>query len=386
MADTSPYVLALICIAVVALYYLGVRLKVGPGLPKGLIRPHWSVPEDMSPVRANFLAHPTFSSEGYTAFSASIFELAVKGFVVLTDLGTEIVFRRTNKSEDKQLPASQQAILSHIANPGSEFTIDRFNGWAVDTLVKDFRQTLGGEDLGQYHEDHSSYFLFGFILSIVSLGVFVFLTDFNFEQFKILLGVSVVVPFFFILVPLFIWRLMAEVRAGCAAKIFVTGILVFVVYRCRDIALSFPHDVWQDTIDLGLPPIILAIGGIFLTNVASLFLIGGRTPLGRTVLERFEGFSLYLQLSEKERAVMARAPLMSASHFEDMLPYAVALGVEKNWCQQFRNWLISAGVASSYAPSWYGGSPEKCFGDWIVDFSSALAQRVEAVVPEPEKK
>jgi len=144
--------------------------------------------------------------------------------------------------------------------------------------------------------------------------------------------------------------------------------------------------VWQDTIDLGLPPIILAIGGIFLTNVASLFLIGGRTPLGRTVLERFEGFSLYLQLSEKERAVMARAPLMSASHFEDMLPYAVALGVEKNWCQQFRNWLISAGVASSYAPSWYGGSPEKCFGDWIVDFSSALAQRVEAVVPEPEKK
>lgn len=386
MADTSPYVLAIICIAVVVLYYLGVRLKVGPGLPKGLIRPQWSVPEGMSPVRANLLAHNSFSSDGYTAFSASILELAVKGFVVLTDLGTEIVLRRTNKTADKQLPASHQAILSHIANPGAEFTIDRFNGWAVDALVKDFHQTIAGEYLEQYHEDHSSYFLFGFIVSIVSLGVFVFLTGFNFEQFEMLLGVSLVVPFFFIIVPLFIWGLMAKVRARWITRIFVTGILVLVVYRYRDIAFTFSQDVWRDTVDVGLPPIILAIGGIFLTNVASLFLIGGRTPLGRTVLERFEGFSLYLRLSEKERTVMARAPLMSASHFEDLLPYAVALGVEENWCKQFRNWLISAGVASSYAPSWYGGSPDKSFGDWIVDFSSALAQRVEAVVPEPEKK
>src|SRR5690606_41809511 len=53
--------------------------------------------------------------------------------------------------------------------------------------------------------------------------------------------------------------------------------------------------------------------------------LGRLTREGRKVMDGIDGLRLYLELAEKDRMALAGAPRMSPSHYETLLPYAVAL-------------------------------------------------------------
>ncbi len=89
-------------------------------------------------------------------------------------------------------------------------------------------------------------------------------------------------------------------------------------------------------------PLLFAIGGIVLVNVLFFFLMGAPTPLGTRMMDGIDGLRQYMTLAEKDRMNMQGAPEMSPRHFETLLPYAVALGVEKPWTQTFDRWLLAA--------------------------------------------
>ncbi len=97
-------------------------------------------------------------------------------------------------------------------------------------------------------------------------------------------------------------------------------------------------------------------------------------------------FVKYLTLAEKDRMNMAGAPEMSPQQFERLLPYAVALGVEKPWTRTFETWLAAAaaGAAAAYAPSWYSGNfSSGTFSDRIGGFSSSMASTIASTIPSP---
>ncbi len=123
-----------------------------------------------------------------------------------------------------------------------------------------------------------------------------------------------------------------------------------------------------------------------LTNALFLFLMGAPTPLGRKLMDGIEGLRTYLTLAEKDRMNTAGAPAMSPQHFEKLLPYAVALGVEKPWSRTFETWLATAAagaVAASYAPGWYLGGNYGSFGDRIGGFSTSMANTIASTIPQP---
>jgi uncharacterized membrane protein len=100
-----------------------------------------------------------------------------------------------------------------------------------------------------------------------------------------------------------------------------------------------------------------------------------------------EGLKTYLTLAERDRLNMAGAPKMSPQHFETLLPYAVALGVEQPWSETFETWLASAAAgaaAAAYQPAWYHGSSFGDFGTSIGGFSSSMASTIASTIPEPK--
>ena len=109
------------------------------------------------------------------------------------------------------------------------------------------------------------------------------------------------------------------------------------------------------------PLLIGALVTLVLVNLLFFFLMGAPTRLGRRRTDEIEGLKRYLTVAEKDRMNMAGAPKMSPQHFESLLPYAVALGVEKPWSRAFEAWLATAvatgAVAAGYdyAPTWYRG-------------------------------
>lgn len=91
-----------------------------------------------------------------------------------------------------------------------------------------------------------------------------------------------------------------------------------------------------------------------------------------------EGLKLYLEVAEKQRLEFHDAPDKTPEHFSKLLPYAIALGVEKQWANHFKdidisqsqNWYSSNSTGSHALSSVYIAN------SLSTDFSSTLTSSV----------
>lgn len=101
------------------------------------------------------------------------------------------------------------------------------------------------------------------------------------------------------------------------------------------------------------------------------FIMPKKTEKGVLAKEYILGLKKYLSVAEKDRLDFHNAPEKNPKLFEKLLPYAMALGVEKKWAEQFEgiytqnpNWYIGP-VGSSFRAT--------SFADDLKSFSSATA-------------
>ncbi|QQS23143.1 DUF2207 domain-containing protein [bacterium] len=107
------------------------------------------------------------------------------------------------------------------------------------------------------------------------------------------------------------------------------------------------------------------------------FLMPARTVKGAEEREYILGLKHYMNVAEKDRLEFHNAPEKNPERFELLLPFAVALGVEKRWAKQFE------GIYTSQ-PSWYSDSTGAGFNAAVLsssigDFSSSMQSAVSSV-------
>ena len=75
-------------------------------------------------------------------------------------------------------------------------------------------------------------------------------------------------------------------------------------------------------------------------------------------MDEVAGFTDYLETAEKDDLNLRNPPEKTPELFEAYLPYALALGVEQAWSEQFADVLgaVSRPRARDYQPLWYEGS------------------------------
>lgn len=111
--------------------------------------------------------------------------------------------------------------------------------------------------------------------------------------------------------------------------------------------------------------LIVGIFGLFMP---------ARTKEGVAIKERLLGLKKYMSVAEAERLKFFNAPEKTPEMFEELLPYAMVMGVEKEWAKQFE------GVYQGQ-PSWYddptGGrfAPVIFIGD-MRDFSNSVVSNM----------
>jgi uncharacterized membrane protein YgcG len=88
------------------------------------------------------------------------------------------------------------------------------------------------------------------------------------------------------------------------------------------------------------------------------YLLRAPTRLGRRVLDKIEGFKLYLEVAEKDELALRAPPERTPELFEAFLPYALALGVEQPWAEKFADVFarLREESGAAYQPRWYHGS------------------------------
>ena len=134
---------------------------------------------------------------------------------------------------------------------------------------------------------------------------------------------------------------MAVIFAGIFSFVFMSAVIPIAIQSFA----SFDRQLVMTTII-----------GIAILNILFFFLLGAPTAIGRKMMNGIEGLKTYINLAEKDRLNLAGVPQMTPEHFEKVLPYAVALRLEKPWTKAFETWLASA-IAAVSAPAL---NPPRC--------------------------
>ena len=135
--------------------------------------------------------------------------------------------------------------------------------------------------------------------------------------------------------------------------------------------------------------VMLQLGSllVFVTYGISLFLLfaftylmKAPTPAGRRLMDKAEGFKLYLEVAEKDDLKLRNPPTRTPELFERYLPFALALNVEQPWAEQFTALFeqLRRETGNDYRPNWYSGrfdtrNPVRFASDMGSGLSSAIS-------------
>ncbi|MFA5062052.1 MAG: DUF2207 domain-containing protein [Patescibacteria group bacterium] len=117
---------------------------------------------------------------------------------------------------------------------------------------------------------------------------------------------------------------------------------------------------------LGKDGNILAAISVFISGVMIVvlgFIMPRRSEKGVLAKEHILGLKIYLTVAEKDRINFHNAPEKNPEQFEKLLPYAMVLGVEKQWAKQFE------GIYTQN-PNWYNDSSGANFS--VIAFASTM--------------
>lgn len=124
--------------------------------------------------------------------------------------------------------------------------------------------------------------------------------------------------------------------------------------------------------------VVFVLNGLL--QAAALYLMKSPTRRGRSLMDKLDGFELYLKVAEKDDLEIRHPPELTPELFERYLPFAIALGVATQWAERFAAVLsrMSASERSAYSPHWYHGDFHPHRVHRFVDdvgsgFSSAIA-------------
>ncbi|WP_075290002.1 DUF2207 domain-containing protein [Pararhizobium arenae] len=386
LKDHMAPVLAIAGLVVVVLYYARMWLKVGRDPARGVIVPRWDAPDDISPALVNYIDNKGFSGQGWTALSAAALSLAVQGYVVLEDLKQSLTITATAKTPPTKLPTGEAVLMQAVKAQGGKLAIDKANGKTVQKVGADFRSAMEKEHRNRYYLANTWYVLGGVALSAVFLVSIFLFGDLDENNIAI------------VMVPAFASVVISIVAVGLVKSLRKSGtlfararaIIVFAFFGfiLCSVGIGMAAFVFETAVQSHQMPLLVAVCGIIIANILFYYLMGAPTPLGTRMMDGIDGLRQYLTLAEKERMNMAGAPEMSPRHFEKLLPYAVALGVEKPWSETFDRWLLAAAAgAAAYQPAWYHGDSFSAgsFGDRMGGFAGSMASTMTASLPPPPK-
>jgi uncharacterized membrane protein len=124
---------------------------------------------------------------------------------------------------------------------------------------------------------------------------------------------------------------------------------------------------------------LVAAVSIVVIEIVFAILMRAPTVAGRKLMDQIDGFKMYLETAEKNRLnyVDKGEPPMTVPRFESILPFAIALGVERLWSQRFEADLARNAVAGVqngvYSPLWYTG------GNWSSASSDGFSNTVSSI-------
>ncbi len=341
--------------AAIFLYFFLVWFFTGRDPKKGVIVPLFHPPllrsggkdgtagESLSPAATGYLFHKTNVTPG--CFGAALISLAGRGCCIIEGQAKDGFLLRRGTGTSPH--AEENRILECMEE---SVPVDREHGEAL----YDMRRAMAA----QLHRDYGRMWksgnegilqkLFGsswmFLGMTIAMGLLAaVLGYFTGDALpEGLGGVLMPILFLFVLGRRFV-RILADLfRSGryvpfIFALIVQTAMLAFIVF--------FIVSVGRGVFDaLTSMEVVLTVAALLIPLCFSL-IMDAPTKEARALLDGIEGLELYMRMAEGPALAALNPPDRTLEHYRELLPYAVALGLEQAWGARFSD-MLSAAAAS----------------------------------------
>jgi uncharacterized membrane protein YgcG len=265
-------------------------------------------PNHLSPASINYILKEGGKSN--RGFTASIISLAVKGYLKIEEYEQSSIFGSSNnyileslKEPDESLPGEEIIILDKLFAGSNKVVIDGTYDSYVKSAMNLHRSNLDAQHRKFVKEGNNLRFI---VLPII---------------------VSVVI-----------------------------GIMGFIAF------VSSPYTYSVNMVHLLIFAVVAFLGIFFYTYLIK------QPTIDKLVLQsRIKGFKMYIGLIDDFEKGSNELPDATSDNFEDILPYAFALGIEDKWTNKFKSILEKL----NYKPSWNNGvQPYLFYNSFGNDFSN----------------
>lgn len=375
LSDHRDSVVPVLAALLVALYHFWAWLRVGRDPKRGTIIPLFHPPEGISPAEIQYVHRMGVDGGGWKALTANLFDLGVKGLVTIDNQNGTLHVQATGAPPAAPLPADEQVLFDYFGRPGSH-AIDKSTGAEINERRGKMLAVIAAASKGAFFNNNLGYVGLGVLLAALCLFAMVWLD---------------------------------VLEAGWLIAAIVTGVIAGVIggimrggLKTSSLGSIFFIAIWAI---VGGANLVGAIGGavsssfilngpaigaatIVLITVVFAFLMRAPTLPGRKLMDQIDGFLMYLNTAEKHRLNLAGEPPLTVSRFEAILPFAIALGVEKPWTSKFNAALAAGQVAGTtagfYSPLWYSGGnfDSNTLASSISSISSGMSSAMASAVPQ----
>lgn len=338
-------------LAIASLILFVLWLLYGKDPAKGSTPLRWTPPEGLSPGVIGYIQDGGFSDSGYTALSASLIDLAAKGYLVIRELDNGAGVKRTEKSPHK-LPYDQLMIIQKIERDGGYLELSKENIYGIGLIVESQKKIIDATENAKFKNKNNAVRKAGVAILIASIFASISISNQPISIYSPLIIVSLIIYF----VTISTKPLMDTIKGFYKPKsvasrksVNFTSFIIITPLAIIVLNIFINASKPQESTELVLIYGFLVIASFLVS------LMGKAIKRGRDVKDQIEGLRQYLTLSSKRREAINDIPLMSSSHFESLLPYAIVLGVHRPWLRTFEQWQESHAdlSASSYSQSWW---------------------------------
>ncbi|HEY3639022.1 MAG TPA: DUF2207 domain-containing protein [Rhizomicrobium sp.] len=377
--DNEATIVACTGVILMLIYFIVIWIEHGQRPARGTVIPLFAPPKDFSPAAVRYVRHMGYDRKAY---AAALIDMAVKGYLKITEDHGAYTLTQTGKGEtDSGLAHGESAIASRLFAEGGTIELKQINHSRIALSVSALQNSLKNEYERVYFVTNSHWFIGGLSMLIVTGIATALLCDD--PQAGAALAWVGGLCFGLSLLAHRVWDAWSTALSGVGSS-FANGFHALSATVIFLIAFALFSFVGFLKIVSSVPlPVMLALslGGV----AAYLFysLLRHPTLLGAQIMDQIDGFEMFLVTAEKDRFEALNPPNVTPAVFEKFLPYAIALDCENQWSRKFEAEAAAAGLTPSaggsyYTPGWYSGNAFNNLG--TAGFADAIGTSMASAV------
>lgn len=369
---------------VILIYYFIAWILKGRDPKRGTIIPLFSPPKGLSPAVIRFIDKMGYDNKHMTA---ALVHAASQGAIKIEEKKGKFTMERSTENFTS-LPSDEKAILDKLLPNGKDsFTFSQTHYAKVQTAIKGFKAEINNAANNKLVISNTKLLIPAIFINLVFIAIAAF--------YYIVFRPSGEAGFMFFWLSfwsigtvMLIWKIFLPAWAEIKTKKYSLGSIATAIFIS---AFTLPFIIGEIAgfivlgSNTGYLVVILLLGQL-IQHMVFFYALKVRTPEGRSLEDRIEGFKMFIGATERERIkILHKEVPKTIREYEKYLPFAIALDMETKWMKQFKRQIdeIEQTTGENYSPSWFTGSSNYAGSSFGSSFGSGFSSSISSASTAP---